>query len=216
MKGDAKRRLGSQGKKMNQPDSTICHFCQKWERSMKAIPSFSHSQGSLFSFLLPFLSSLILSSFFCLLCFFFPFVMLFRSILSCRWAWPPASFLQIESRFFICYCVLVQFLFTRSVVTYDCPFVLFWLRHHASITVVSPPPLWRSRIAGQWRRGKAHHPSWWFPMSRAVLGFTSSRIVSTPMPKCRLGQVALTKFQLNPKKNKNVKRKKNKNSNNCC
>ncbi|KAL3015740.1 hypothetical protein AAZX31_06G173600 [Glycine max] len=50
----------------------------------------------------------------------------------------------------------------------------------------------------------------------AISKVRSSRVISTLMPKCRLGQVALTKFQLNPKKNKNVKRKKNKNSNNCC
>ena len=102
-------------------------------------------------------------------------------------------------------------MFACSTVTYDFPFFLFWLCHHASgsASALLPLPLSRSRIVGQWHSEKAHHPPWWFPKSCIVLGFVSSRAFPTLLPKCGLGRVALTRFQPNPKKQKNKK-------NHCC
>jgi len=65
-----------------------------------------------------------------------------------------------------------------------------------------PPSPWQPHVATPCTSGvgEAHHSLWWLLLLRRHFGARSSRVVSTLMSKCGLGQVSLTHFQPNPKK----------------
>jgi len=93
--------------------------------------------------------------------------------------------------FFFCFFFLLSFFVEASTP--------LW----ATFTPSLPPPSsWRPRTATLCTSGagEVHRPSWWLLLLQCRFRARSSRVFSTLMPKCWLGQVALTQFQPNPKK----------------
>ena len=129
----------------------------------------------------------------------------------------PLSF-ELFTQLFFSYKTWITFyqtLFFKSLEVHKCILFFFFFFFLPISNEASTPPLWATSAPlplppSPWQPhvatpctsgvGEAHHSLWWLLLLRRHFGARSSRVVSTLMSKCGLGQVALTHFQPNPKK----------------